>query len=233
MRRRLARTLAASRAHATRCRAAVARPARRVRAGRRHYALRRASIAPRLLPALGESGRPPAARLYRRTRRASAQRGPTRSARALQLTNFWQDVGVDCGKGRIYIPTDDLERLGVGEADRPRALRRALERADAVRDAATRDLMLSGRRRCTRIAGRASASSCAWSIQGGLRILERIDARGGDVFRRRPTLRAGDWLAVIWRGCGECRRHDHRRRRAWAQTHLVAAARRAPIARRT
>ncbi|MFM8654931.1 MAG: squalene/phytoene synthase family protein, partial [Verrucomicrobiota bacterium] len=36
---------------------------------------------------------------------------------ALQLANFWQDVSVDLGKDRIYIPQVDLRRFDVPEAD--------------------------------------------------------------------------------------------------------------------
>src|SRR5262249_21532911 len=36
---------------------------------------------------------------------------------ALQLANFWQDVAVDYGKGRIYLPLEDLQRYGVSETD--------------------------------------------------------------------------------------------------------------------
>lgn len=36
---------------------------------------------------------------------------------ALQLANFWQDVSLDYGKGRIYLPLEDLRRYGVPEAD--------------------------------------------------------------------------------------------------------------------
>ena len=36
---------------------------------------------------------------------------------ALQLANFWQDVSVDYGKGRIYLPLEDLRRYGVSEDD--------------------------------------------------------------------------------------------------------------------
>jgi squalene synthase HpnC len=36
---------------------------------------------------------------------------------ALQLANFWQDVSVDYGKGRIYLPLEDLRRFGVSEED--------------------------------------------------------------------------------------------------------------------
>jgi len=35
---------------------------------------------------------------------------------ALQLANFWQDVRVDYGKGRIYLPQEDMDRFGVDEA---------------------------------------------------------------------------------------------------------------------
>ncbi|MGZ9058221.1 MAG: squalene synthase HpnC, partial [Burkholderiaceae bacterium] len=36
-------------------------------------------------------------------------------------------------------------------------------------------------------------------VQGGLRILERIDAVNGDVFTRRPALSARDWTLMGWR----------------------------------
>jgi phytoene synthase len=36
---------------------------------------------------------------------------------AMQLSNFWRDIGQDWGIGRIYIPQEDLERFGVDEQD--------------------------------------------------------------------------------------------------------------------
>src|SRR2546430_33428 len=36
-------------------------------------------------------------------------------AASLQLANFWQDVTADFGKGRIYLPVEDLRRYGVSE----------------------------------------------------------------------------------------------------------------------
>ena len=36
---------------------------------------------------------------------------------ALQLANFWQDVTVDYGKGRIYLPLEDLRQYSVREDD--------------------------------------------------------------------------------------------------------------------
>ncbi len=36
---------------------------------------------------------------------------------ALQLANFWQDVGVDYEKGRIYLPLEDLRRFNVSQRE--------------------------------------------------------------------------------------------------------------------
>lgn len=118
---------------------------------------------------------------------------------ALQLINFWQDVGVDIDKGRIYLPLADLRRFGVSEAD-------ILAKADtpawralmAFEVERARALMLSGAPLATRLPGRVG-----WElrlvIQGGLRILECIERAGYDVFRRRPKLGRLDYLVMIWR----------------------------------
>lgn len=36
---------------------------------------------------------------------------------AMQLTNFWRDVGEDYRIGRIYLPLEDMQRFGVTEGD--------------------------------------------------------------------------------------------------------------------
>jgi squalene synthase HpnC len=62
---------------------------------------------------------------------------------ALQLVEHWQDVAQDFGRGRVYIPAEDLERFGIergelGAAHAGDALRRLLafelERARALLD---------------------------------------------------------------------------------------------------
>jgi len=118
---------------------------------------------------------------------------------ALQLINFWQDVGIDIVKGRIYLPQEDLQRFGVGEheivaqADTPAW--RALMAFEVER---ARALMLRGAPLATRLPGRIG-----WElrlvIQGGLRILERIERARYDVFRRRPQLGKPDYLVMGWR----------------------------------
>ena len=46
-------------------------------------------------------------------------------------------------------------------------------------------------------------------VAGGERILERIDAVDGDVFRRRPTLGTRDWVRVGWRALARDGRSAH------------------------
>ncbi|MCA1857709.1 squalene synthase HpnC [Massilia oculi] len=118
---------------------------------------------------------------------------------ALQLINFWQDVAIDLAKGRIYLPLEDLARHGIGEdelaAGPATPAWRALMRFEVER---ARALMLSGTPLVRRLPGRIG-----WElrlmVQGGLRILEAIERAEYDVFRRRPTLAAADWLVVGWR----------------------------------
>jgi phytoene/squalene synthetase len=58
--------------------------------------------------------------------------------------------------------------------------------------------MLSGADLGNRLPGRIGLEIRA-TIQGGLRILEKIERAGYDVFRRRPKLRALDWPLVLLR----------------------------------
>ena len=37
------------------------------------------------------------------------------------------------------------------------------------------------------------------TVEGGLAILDRIEAARGDVFRHRPTLNAIDWIKIVAR----------------------------------
>jgi squalene synthase HpnC len=118
---------------------------------------------------------------------------------ALQLVNFWQDVPLDFAKGRIYLPQDDMARHAVGERhvaegicdDAWRALM-----AHQVRR--TRALMVSGAPLAARLPGRVGLEIRA-TVQGGLRILEKIERAGYDVFRSRPVLRGLDWPILLAR----------------------------------
>ena len=118
---------------------------------------------------------------------------------ALQLANFWQDVALDWRKGRLYVPLDDLARFDVSPA----------QVADGVADARWRALMAFETARTRRLfdEGRTLPARLPWRIglelkaviAGGTRILERIDAVGGDVFAHRPVLGKRDAALLAWR----------------------------------
>jgi squalene synthase HpnC len=118
---------------------------------------------------------------------------------ALQVINFLQDVAVDMQKERIYLPLEELAQFAVMPAamERPESHGkwRSLMRFQVAR---VRALMLSGAPLALRLPGRMG-----WElrmvVQGGLRILECIEAVDYDVFRRRPQLQRRDWLIVAWR----------------------------------
>jgi squalene synthase HpnC len=114
----------------------------------------------------------------------------------LQLTNFWQDVAIDWDKGRVYLPQQDLARFAVDESQIARQLVddrwRALMAFEVAR---ARALLRSGAPLATALGGRIGLE-LRLVVQGGLRILERIDAAGGDVFRHRPALSARDWTMM-------------------------------------
>lgn len=118
---------------------------------------------------------------------------------ALQIINFLQDVRIDWDKSRVYLPQEDLQRFGVTEEQI--ATQRADDRWQALMAfevERARALMLEGAPLALQVNGRLG-----WElrliVQGGLRILEKIEAVGYDVFRFRPTLGRRDWLLMLWR----------------------------------
>jgi phytoene synthase len=118
---------------------------------------------------------------------------------ALQLINFWQDIAIDFAKDRIYLPQDEMARYGVSERDV--AEQRCEEPWRRLMDfqiQRSRALMLSGAPLGRSLPGRPGLEIRA-TVQGGLRILEKIERTGCDVFRRRPMLRWFDWPLVLAR----------------------------------
>jgi hydroxysqualene synthase len=123
---------------------------------------------------------------------------------ALQLTNFWQDLGRDWQNGRLYVPQADRALAGAREEDLTAPHMTAAWKqvmADMVQR--TRALFASGRPVCDGIEGRLR-----WELRltwlGGSRILDRIESAGYEVVHHRPTLTAADapaivWQAVMWR----------------------------------
>jgi squalene synthase HpnC len=118
---------------------------------------------------------------------------------ALQLINFWQDIELDFAKGRIYLPQDDMARHGVTERQiaeqRCDQAWQSLMKFEVER---SREMILRGKPLARSLPGRMGLEIRA-TIQGGLRILEKIERARYDVFRSRPVLRGFDWPLVLAR----------------------------------
>jgi hydroxysqualene synthase len=117
---------------------------------------------------------------------------------ALQLANFWQDLGVDLPRGRFYLPAADAVRHGI-DPTLPQTWSSHGNLPALVRDLCdwTRELMLTGAPLVHAVPGRAG-----WElrmvVQGGLRILRRIESLRYRTAQRRPTLGAADAVPMLW-----------------------------------
>ena len=146
----------------------------------RYMAGSAAAIGTMMLPILGTVDR-------------AAAREPARElGLAFQLTNFIRDVAEDLGRGRVYLPAEDLAAFGVTPGD--------LAAASAARcgSARIRELIAYEVQRArVHYAAAApgvalldpSSRACiraAFRIYGG--ILDEIQAQDHDVFRRRATV---------------------------------------------
>jgi squalene synthase HpnC len=117
---------------------------------------------------------------------------------ALQLINFWQDLSVDVPRGRYYLPAEDCRAFGLdpaapqtwaGHPESPALVERLC--------AWSRELMLSGAPLVHRVPGRAG-----WElrlvVQGGLRVLRRIERLGFRTLQQRPKLGPLDVPPMLW-----------------------------------
>jgi squalene synthase HpnC len=114
----------------------------------------------------------------------------------LQLAEHWQDVGEDFGRGRIYLPLEDMERFGVTEADvaatRPGAAFAGLMRFEVAR---ARDLLRDGLPLVGSLRGRHRLAIAAY-VGGGRAALDAVERSGYDVLRRSPSAGARARLAA-------------------------------------
>ena len=134
---------------------------------------------------------------------------------ALQLTNILRDVPKDLALGRVYLPTDDLARFGVTEAD----LRdEAAHAGQGVRSPKVRALLAFEAQRARDYYARADAALpraearrlVAARIMGNIYrgILNRIERAGFDVFtavirvprQQRAMIAAGTWARTLITG---------------------------------
>ena len=118
---------------------------------------------------------------------------------ALQLINFWQDLSVDIPRGRYYLTQAACLAHGIAQDDvlaRLQTPQATALIADNVRRA--RAAMQAGSALVKRVPGRAGWELRA-VVQGGLRILDKIEAMNFATLNVRPKLGAWDMPVIAWR----------------------------------
>lgn len=117
---------------------------------------------------------------------------------ALQLANFWQDVGEDLReRDRIYLPLDCMVKHNVTEADLLDARESSGYRA-MLRElvTGTRAMLLQGAPLIDRV-DRELAATLRLFTEGGLAILDAIEATGYNTLSRRAQVSKGAKLRLL------------------------------------
>ena len=116
---------------------------------------------------------------------------------ALQLTNFWQDVGVDLKKDRIYLPLDEMQNFGVDEKNLELNANNAnIKELLKLQVQRTRELFCSGRNLIPKLSGRLKYQ-IHWTILGGEKILDKIEQCDFNTIKVRPKLNKADYFLLM------------------------------------
>lgn len=118
---------------------------------------------------------------------------------ALQLINFWQDLSEDIPRGRHYLTDADCARFNVSRTQlNALQLTLDIQRLIASNTAWARTLMQQGAPLVHRLPGRIG-----WElrlvVQGGLRILDKVQTQQGHNLHTRLTLHKTDVARMLWR----------------------------------
>lgn len=117
---------------------------------------------------------------------------------ALQLINFYQDLGQDFTEsGRIYIPDDELARFQVTPAHfREQRTDFGMQQLMQLQYERAFKLLRAGAPLAKRLRGRFGFE-LRLTVLGGRRVLEYLDKNRSNVFAR-PRLTRIDWLKITW-----------------------------------
>lgn len=136
--------------------------------------------------------------LYKKTDTVSLEQSDAICS-ALQRINFLQDVAIDWKKNRVYLSQNALARFGVSEemiANGDCSVAWHALMTEQIKQC--RSLLHFGYPLGRHLPGRIGLE-LRLIVQGGLRVLEKIERVNFDVFTRRPILRPTDWIMMLWR----------------------------------
>ena len=127
---------------------------------------------------------------------------------ALQIINFLQDIAIDFkkndGKQRIYMSQEEMATFAISEQH----IKAYVEGSKIINEN-WQQFMLFNLNRVKHLLntgkplGRILTGRIGFEmrliIAGGERIIHKINAVNGDVFRHRPTLQHTDWLIIFFK----------------------------------
>lgn len=118
---------------------------------------------------------------------------------ALQLINFWQDLSEDIPRGRHYLTDADCAQFQVSRAAlAQQRVTPAIQKLIAANADWARASMQKGSQLVHRLPGRIG-----WElrlvVQGGLCILDKVDAQQGASLHTRRTVRKTDLPRMLWK----------------------------------
>lgn len=116
---------------------------------------------------------------------------------ALQLTNFWQDLGRDWAQGRLYVPLSDLRDAGAREDDLAgERVTHEWRQVLSLVIRRTQELFDAGRGVADLVQGRLR-----WELRftwlGGVRILQKVEHARQRSFSERPRLGPADVPTLV------------------------------------
>ena len=107
---------------------------------------------------------------------------------ALQLTNLWQDLARDLGRGRLFLPLEDLKRFGLEPEDLTRPAHRAALSRLLVHECRATDELFERGRAVTRSGPFGLRIQLRATFVGGRSVLREVERSGWRVLRQRPSL---------------------------------------------
>ena len=120
---------------------------------------------------------------------------------ALQLINFYQDVGIDFEnefhKSRVYLCQDEMKQFNVTEAQiASKHVNRHWENFMLFNIERAEAMLHEGKPLGNVLHGRIGLEM-RLIISGGERVVYKLKNARGDIFRHRPTLQAWDWPVIL------------------------------------
>jgi squalene synthase HpnC len=105
-----------------------------------------------------------------------------RTCTGLQLVEFWQDLGEDAARGRVYVPLEDLARFDYSVEELTAGVRdRRFVALMAFEAERTRGLLAEGRALAATLRGRVRLAVRLFTA-GGMAALDDLQRRGYDTF---------------------------------------------------